>query len=216
MINDKVSIVCVLKNGGAYSHISVENLKNAINKVLSTPYEFICLTDVMTTSYSKCLLSNYYKWWSKLEAFRITGAVIYFDLDTAIFQSIDSIAKSVLEAKAKSKGLNTMYMLHTFRNSFRDTGEWSSSFMAWSGDWKWLYREFNENEDRDKYQWEQRYIIDKLKMKGSPILSIQGLVEGKVVGYKHYTLSDEEIKNMNITVACFHNKPNYGEREING
>lgn len=201
--NDRVSIVCVLKRGGIYNQSAVKNLHDAIVKHLTLPYEFICLTD-MVSPYSRPLLDNYYKWWSKIEAFRITGAVIYFDLDTAIFNSIDSVAKSLLDGK--NKGLNTMYMLHTFKNTFKNTGEWSSSFMAWSGNWKWVYDEFNENEDIQKYQWEQKYIIDKLKMRNMSILSIQGLVKGRVTGYKHYIIPDEKIKEDNVTVACFHNK----------
>jgi len=209
MINDdKVSVICVLKRGGVYRQSFVKNLRDMVTKHLSFPHEFVCLTD-MISPFSRPLLDNYYKWWSKIEAFRITGAVIYFDLDTAIFKSIDSMAKSLLEGK--NKGLNVMYMLHTFRNSFKNTGEWSSSFMAWSGDFKWLFNEFNENEDVDKYQWEQKYIIDKLQGRNIPILSIQGLVKGKITGYKHYTMSDEEIKKMNVTVACFHNKQNHKE-----
>lgn len=201
--NDEVSVVCVLKRGGIYNQASVKKLREMLNQHLTVPFQFICLSD-MITPYSKPLLDNYYKWWSKIESFRITGAVIYFDLDTAIFQSINSMAVNLLNAK--NKNINTMYMLHTFRNTFKNTGEWSSSFMAWSGDWKWLYNEFNENEDIQKYQWEQKYIIDKLQSRNSSILSIQGLVKGKVTGYKHYIMNDEELKRMNVTVACFHNK----------
>lgn len=202
--NDRVSIVCVLKREGVYNRRAVKDLHGMIEKYLTVPYEFVCLTDIVAP-FSKPLLSNYYKWWSKIESFRITGAVIYFDLDTAIFQSLDSIAKNLLNGK--NKGLNVMYMLHTFKNSFKNTGDWSSGFMAWTGDFRWLYNEFNEDEDIEKYQWEQKYIIDKLEKRGIPILSIQGLVKGKITGYKHFTMSEKDIKMMNVTVACFHNKP---------
>lgn len=200
---DKIKVVCVLKRGGSYQQASVKVLKDMVSQHLTIPHEFICLTDMVVAGATP-LLGNYYKWWSKIEAFRITGAVIYFDLDTCIFQSIDSIAKNLLNAK--SKNINILYMLHTFRNTFRNTGDWSSSFMAWSGNFKWLYNEFDENNDPKKYLWEQKYIIDKLKGRNTPVLSIQGIVDGRITGYKHYTMSDEEIKKMDVAIACFHNK----------
>ena len=106
IINNEVSVVCVLKRGWIYNQASVKKLREMINQHLTIPFQFICLSD-MEVPYRKPLLDNYYKWWSKIEAFRITGAVIYFDLDTAIFQSIDSMAVNLLSAK--NKNINSNY-----------------------------------------------------------------------------------------------------------
>lgn len=196
---DMVSVVCVLKNGGFFTEAHVALLKEKVRKFLTVPYQFICLSDMGLIN-EKPLLNNYPKWWSKVEAFRVTGAVIYFDLDTSIFNSLDSVGKSIL--KSKQQGLNCFYMLRTFQK----TEGWSSAVMAWSGNWRWLYDEFMAGNDMHTYGYDQRYIIAKMKEKNRSIIAVQSLVKGTVWCSKHHTPTDEEITKRNVTISCFYSK----------
>lgn len=194
-----VSVVCVLKKEGVFTEAHVSLLGEEVKKHLTVPHQFICLSDTGLI-HSKTLLNNYPKWWSKIEAFRITGAVIYFDLDTAIFNSLNSLASSLL--KARCQNISSLYMLRTFQK----TEGWSSAAMAWSGNWRWLYDEFMAGNDMHNYGYDQRYVIAKMKEKNRSIIAIQSLVRGTVWCSKHHIPTEEEIKKRNVTISCFYNK----------
>ena len=196
---DVVSVVCVLKEGGAFNAEHALTLKEQVGKNLSVPYQFICLSD-RNIQDEKPLLNNYPKWWSKIEAFRITGAVIYLDLDTSVFNSINSLAESIVSEKQQN--ISCLYMLRTFQK----TEKWSSTVMAWSGNWRWLYDEFAAGTDMTKYGYDQRYLIAKMEEKNKPIIAVQSLIRGTVWCSKHHTPTEEEIKRRNITICCFHNR----------
>ncbi len=141
--------------------------------------------------------------WSKLELFRLAGRVIYFDLDTIILDSIDSLVNEICpyedEGQDEELGEGKFYMLKAFK-----MGEgFASGIMAWTGDWQWLISQFRKIE-MDKYgQWEQRYIKEKLWTADVEIQTINNYLPG-IYSYRHHC--QDKVPN-DARVICFHGLP---------
>jgi len=94
---DTLTVACV-KWGTRYSELWVRRLKSMVEKHLSLPHRFVCLTDRPIDGI-ECiqLTSGLTGWWSKLELFKrgkFEGKVLYLDLDVVITASIDSIVEA--------------------------------------------------------------------------------------------------------------------------
>lgn len=225
---DTLTIVCVLKTGGDYNKEYVDKLYQGIKDNMAFAHSFVCLTDderllgFENLPYSvvslktdldnlklfendKSLITqNLYKirgYWAKLEVFRLTGKVLYFDLDTVIFGSIDNLVRNI------PFDSNSFMMLKAF-NKDRD---FASGIMAWNGDFRFLYNQFMPEQHILKYKkWDQRYIRDQLNGNGIKIEAIQDYQPG-IYSYKHH------CKNNildDTSIVCFHGKPR--PREVGG
>jgi hypothetical protein len=102
LVNDSLTIACVLMTGGQiYNYRYVNALANAIAKHVTIPHTFTCLTNDSTNFNDNVhkvikLQHEFPKWWSKIELFRTdlfsdTSQVFFLDLDTVITQNIDDI-----------------------------------------------------------------------------------------------------------------------------
>jgi len=106
-------ITCVLWRGDFrnrdYTHDHVARLCRMCHRWLSTPFEFVCLTNDIKADapYRQIPLrfaNSLVGWWAKLELFMglpLTGPVLYLDLDTFICGELDSLV-SFQRANAKS------------------------------------------------------------------------------------------------------------------
>jgi len=84
-----MNILCVLKSGGVYDASWVEKLKRGVERNITVPYTFNCLSDVEVEDRIP-LKHDWPGWWSKIELFNvITGPTLYLDLDTVITSNID-------------------------------------------------------------------------------------------------------------------------------
>jgi hypothetical protein len=88
-----LTIACVLKSGGIYDATWVERLRDGVARHLHAPYRFVCLSDVDVPCERIALEHDWPGWWSKIEAFRLPGTVLYFDLDTAIVGDLTDVAR---------------------------------------------------------------------------------------------------------------------------
>ena len=93
---DMLNVVCVLRQGGkvGYDASWVDKLKSAVNRHLTIPHRFICLSDCEVNCERIPLIDIGTGFWSKLELFRpglFTSPVLYIDLDTVICKNIDEI-----------------------------------------------------------------------------------------------------------------------------
>ncbi len=188
-------IACVLRSGGEYQPNHVEYLFRQLEQVISNPYQFVCLTD-MDLNYSGIitikLKHNWPGWWSKIELFRLTGFVIAFDLDTVFFGNIDSFIKEVSQT-------SDFYLLESFRPPKRGI----SGIMAWNGDWRQFYRQFDYKKDSRRYRGDENYISAKLKGGNFPVSFVQDSLDG-VYSWKRHCKGTVP-KDCNILV--FHGKP---------
>src|SRR6478609_2567748 len=113
-----LTVACVLKSGGIYDATWVERLRAGVKRHLPLEHRFVCLSDVDVPCERIPLEYNWPGWWSKLEAFRLPGPVIYFDLDTAIVGDLSEIVArtdlwggfTILEDFYRNKGYGSGVM----------------------------------------------------------------------------------------------------------
>jgi len=196
----KPKFACVYKTGGDYNHLDALRLKHNIEKHTSMDFEFICLTDDMlllptvdaalthggkngeaniledVDYWAQPLFNGWGGWWSVVELFRLQGPIVVTGLDTVFVDSVDPLLELALEC-----GPEDFYMIHAFKK--REV--FASGFMIWSGDWRWVYNNFNFKRHARHYQWEQRYTKAQLAKRDIKIKAVQDFVSG-VYSYKHH------------------------------
>lgn len=106
-MNDKLTVACVYKQEveSPYTPEYVSKLMSGVRRHLTIPHRRVCLTDVPVSQpmfepelfEQRSLRRNYRAWWSKLNLFELPGPVLFFDLDTVIVGSLDSLARAVIE-----------------------------------------------------------------------------------------------------------------------
>ena len=200
-----LNIAVVYKSGGDYDWRYVNRLHdNLVDKLGWNTFEFTVLTDDMTGGIYPpsrvnlvALEMNLNKFWSKLELFKLKGKVLYFDLDTIILDSMDTL---INEIKTCPEG--SFYMLKAFN---RERRNWASAIMAWNGDFNYICHNFDESNtlEMNYGKWEQKYISDRLKKMGVNIQSINKFLTG-IRSYKHQCIN-QIPKETNI--ICFHGIP---------
>lgn len=127
--SERLTVACVLRSGGIYDGAWVGKLKRGVERNLTLPHRFICLTDMDVPCESIAISRNWRGWWSKIgmfEAFK--GPTLYFDLDTVIVGSLDEIAAHP----------HRFTMAHEY---YRPEMKCSTA-MAWNGDYSFIADEF--------------------------------------------------------------------------
>jgi hypothetical protein len=95
-----ITVLCVLRSGGVYDASWVEKLQRGVDKHLTVPHKFVCMSDKLITipisgkiaCFIVPLVCDFPGWWSKIEIFRpgvIDGPTLYLDLDTIITGPMD-------------------------------------------------------------------------------------------------------------------------------
>lgn len=203
-MENKVAIACVLKTGGDFTISDVARLKSLVDKNVTVPYNFYCLTDYKGVIGCNVipLECDYKGWWSKIELFRVNlfeeERVVYFDLDTVIVDNIDEVLiqdysfiglRPFNPVKAKMKDYAASGIL-----GFRNTG---LSF---------IYEEFKYKRYTKKYYGDQDYMSDALLSKGIKFVYWQDIVPG-IYSYKRH-ISNRSINSfVDARVVCFHGRP---------
>lgn len=126
-----LNIVCVLKQGGkvGYDSTWVDKLQSAIQRHVTLPYRFICLSDCEVNCIRIPLTDVGSGFWSKMELFKpgqFVGPVLYIDLDTVICSNIDDI---ILRCQSEKF---VMWLE-------KDKNIHSSALMYWDGDYSYLW-----------------------------------------------------------------------------
>lgn len=195
-----MTVACVLRSGGDFTAEYVRRLKAGVDANLSG-HRFVCLSDVDVPCDRVALETRWPGWWSKIELFRLTGRVLYLDLDTVITGSLQEIADYP----------------HRF-TMLRDVGRYdrpASGMMAWDGDYQFLFNYFREDREKlipyymDRVRGSQGgpwgdggYISDLVGLH-QPIELFQDLFPGKIVSVKWQT--PEERRGA--SVVCYHGPP---------
>lgn len=197
-------IACVLRSGGVYDVDYVNRLANAVNRHVTVPHKFICLTDV-TEDFNENvhevvkLQHNYPGWWSKIELFRrdlyFTHDWFFFDLDTIILHNIDSI----ISDDSHFIGLDDFYY----------PGQLGSGLLAWKQRWcSHIYDEFVGASDaviRTHERGDQQWIQSKLAF----FASFQQKYPQSVISFKKHCqrLSKDIVVPHGAKILCFHGTP---------
>lgn len=190
------TVVCVYKSGGTvYTREYVERLYFSVMRFGAR--NFICLTDDNTLD-DFCqtihLERNLPGWWSKLEMFRLTeGKYVYFDLDTIINGSIIPI-------------LSYPHKFSTLKDFNKKVDRLASGVIAWEGDYRFLYDNFEESLI-ERYTpslggklGDQAYIEDMLQCK---VDYLQDLFPNTIASYKW----DSKETKERSSIICYHGKP---------
>lgn len=177
--------------GDKYPVDYVYRLKSMVQRNLTVPFQFVCITDQEIDGV-KCIkpLVHWHGWWQKLSLFGVAdGPSLYFDLDTVITGNIDFLVpytENVLSAPA-----NWGQSGH---------GGIQSSVLAWNGTLKEPFLRFNYDIDSPRLWGDQEYLSELYKDQFTPI-------EG-VGSYKYHCRGG--LPDW-CKVVCFHGKPDYPE-----
>jgi hypothetical protein len=91
-----MNVVCVLKsqNSSIYNADWVYKLERAVNRNISIPHRFICLSDIELECNFLKLKNDFNGWWNKIQLFDpefFLGETLYFDLDVVITKPLDKL-----------------------------------------------------------------------------------------------------------------------------
>lgn len=198
-----ITVACVLRTGeryvgGSYSPDHVRKLAAGVAQHISAAYKFVCLSDVDVPCERIPLESDWPGWWAKMELYRLSGTVIYLDLDSLVTGDLASMARS-------EPGF-------TMVSDFNMPEQGNSSAMSWNGDYSGLTDEFAKNPDaimahydakgRGPKIGDQGYVHDTLK-------SVDFFPASDVVSFKKHA---RNYCPASARVVSFHGKPKCDEK----
>lgn len=169
-----VNVVCV-KWGAKYGPEYVNRLYRMVQKNLSYPFRFYCLTEdrsginpeVTCVPFDDSDLEIY---WNKINIFReglFTGQCLYFDLDTVIQKNIDQLISPVITGVYTY--WNNMWTDENFKTaSHRWKTPFNSSILSWRAeDYYWIWDKFQEERDWYivKYGGDDKFLGNELPLK---------------------------------------------------
>lgn len=188
-------ILTVLRAGGEYRPEHVDRIRRQCAEH-APGVEFRCLTD------GDGLSHGWPGWWSKMEAFRLSGPVLYLDLDTTV--------RGPLQPLLDAAAAHDFIALRDFNPHMRDMG---SGLMAWRGDLRWLYQRFAAAPDTAMASCQsRRWFGDQgfIDRNIGPRAYWQDLLPGAVVSYKKHCRAGVPD---GARVVCYHGKPRPWEVE---
>lgn len=190
----ELTVACVqtgnyLGMGEAY----VRRLKSDVDKHLTVPHKFVCITDQPLEGI-ECVPSKYPGWWEKIRMFSLLeGRVLFLDLDTMIFQNIDHLAEyegdfAILHDFWRPKGLGPAVMLY------------DASWARWIYD-EWAAEGFPMQDPRGDQAWLENRNQGRMRKE---VDILQDLYPMQFASYKEHCR--EKLHDW-VKVLCFHGKP---------
>lgn len=225
-----INVFCVI-TGNKYSLDYVRRLRNMVNKNLTIPHKFICLTDranyyagqedvegiefrpaFITMPDSWCKLSLFHYW---LNDYGYKGKALYFDLDVVIVDNIDKLVANdkidKIEVRKVENNQGIFKDVEFEKATFSIIKDWTrptynSSMMIWEiGDYNYLHNRFRAYDIRKvdgRNRGDQDLITELLNEKG---INVHTFSPKEVKSYKCNNLHRGFVKPTKIVV--FHGKP---------
>lgn len=179
--------VCV---GDKYNTAYVYALKEMVEKYLTVPHEFKCITTSKLDGITTVLpYVPYQGWWSKLNLFApgmATGPSIYLDLDVVITKNIDYLTDYIDSFSAPANWAQSGY------------GGIQSSVMVWPGNWTEPYEKFDYATVPARLYGDQEYLWELLGDKWNRI---------PMVGSYKYHVRPQGAIPEDLAILAFHGKP---------
>lgn len=222
-MSDNVKIVCTFKTGGDYTDRYVMLLFNQLLRHAQCEFTFYCNTDshiawvggleqrhrfVLNRLQHPRYLPS---WWSKLEAYYLTGPVIAFDLDTVIVNDITTLVQHALTLPP-----DEICFLRDFRGV-----PWNSSIVIRNGDFRWVTDAIVSDVLRGRYKKDKRgvhlriadkefhgdqdWTTDRLQKHKIKIGAIQDRFDG-IYSYKDDIAKRTDFPD-DARIICFHGRP---------
>jgi len=178
-----LKILTIFKEGNGYTKKCVDVFKRRCAKYApDVPVEVIDSFELDVPGH-----------WSKIEAFKHKGAVLYIDLSCVPFGDLSCLIKAAKKYK--------FIGIHDFNPHIRNLG---SGVMSWRGDMNCLFEKFKEDPEghikensNPRYWGDQGFIERNLKN----YRYWQKVCPGAVVSYKKQGIKP------NAKIVCFHGKP---------
>lgn len=196
-----VTVCCVLW-GDKFSEDYVHHLKAGVERNSTVQHKFVCYSDRKIKDIEVIpLIDGMVGWWNKLQLFdgRITGRVVYLDLDTLITNNIDWL----LEYDGDFAGIEDLGCINAHQPHLR--GKLQSGVMAWnSEDMIWVFTEFKflRNRAMNTFRGDGEYL-DSVIPKYKRVL-LQNKYPDQIKSYKYQVYP----KNVGeVSIICFHGRP---------
>lgn len=174
--------------GNKYHKAYVYALRDAVEKYLTIPHEFKCITTEKLEGINTVTpYVPYHGWWQKIGLFaprQATGPSIYLDLDVVITKNIDYLADYTDTFSAPANWAQSGH------------GGIQSSVMCWPGNWTLPLDKINWPADSERFWGDQEYLWDLLGDDWQKIPNIGS--------YKYHCR--ENIPDW-LNIMCFHGKP---------
>jgi len=197
----RFTITCVYKTAPVQQaqSFSVEQvywLAEQVERFVSIPHDFVCLTDaVIKDVKTRPLWQNLPGWWSKMELFREFDEAFYLDLDTVLVGDISDM----IEYPHQFTALRNLH-----HSKHKEIG---SGVMAWSGGHRSLYEAFMRRPHHFMQvytkpdRWgDQGFIQDHVEK----IDRFQDIFPNRIESYKFDVKGDPKPET---SIVCFHGKP---------
>jgi hypothetical protein len=202
-----LKVITVLRSSAEYSVEKVLAVHAMVERNLTIPHEFICLSDVEILGVKTIPLKhNWPGWYAKMEIYRNDlpeGPKLYLDLDTSIVSNMDS----VLEAAAASS--KPFVILRDFYRGAVNPLSMGSGFMYWNMDMSFLYEWYVKNPI--SIQGGDQILLEKL-LNINHIAFWQDITPA-VCSFKVHIRPLGYILPK-YSVVCFHGKPRPWEQTI--
>ena len=197
------SVYCV-NVGNRYSPDYVFKLKSMVERNLSIPHNFYCITDnPQNYDFSIKADEGLDSWWNKISIFKYTGKNIYFDLDVIIHNSIDNLFHKdfhmilpIWKVPWKAKIIKERPDLGTSYTN--------SSVMCWYNEKK-IYKKFMKDPEyyMFKYRGDDRFLFHETKHKTFNEKIIYSYRDGA-----HWKDDNDKFKyRKEYSIALFHQEP---------
>lgn len=193
-------VLTVLRSSDEYTPEKVQIVKGMVERNLTIPHEFICLSDVEIPGVKTIpLVHNWKGWYAKMELFRPDlpkGPKLYLDLDTAIVSNMDSVVEG-----AASSG-KPFVILRDFYRGVIEPFSMGSGFMYWNMDYSHIFTWYQKN---------------PIEIRGGDQVILERLLNPKSVGF--WQDITEKVCSFKVhvkplgyvdpkySVVCFHGKP---------
>lgn len=160
-----LKIITVLKSGPEWLPEYVYKFKKNLDKHITIPYEFVCLSDIELEIPTLPLVDSGPGYWSKIQLFRpefnLNCECLYFDLDTIFSGNINQIVESF-------KKHNFLMLQDPWKPDQSGSG-----IMWWNSDYSELWNEYIKCDaeywckhyNKHPRYGDQGYIIDRVDHK---------------------------------------------------
>jgi hypothetical protein len=196
-----ITVVCVFW-GNKFSKEYVYNLKASVERNTTVDYKFVCFSDQILKDVETIILNpGQNGWWNKMQLFdgRITGRIVYLDLDTVIVGNIDWL----LTHEGKFAGIEDLGSVNQHQPHLK--GKLQSGVMTWNSkdvDWIWIEFKLLENKLTSAFRGDGEYLESAIPVDKRILL--QRKYPDKIKSYKYDVYPD---KYSNVSIICFHGRP---------
>lgn len=197
-----MTTVCCVFWGDKFSEDYVHHLKAGVERNSTVPHEFVCYSDRQIEGVKTIILKEgMVGWWNKLQLFdgRVTGRIVYLDLDTLITNNIDWL----LNYDGDFAGIEDLGVINAHQPHLK--GKLQSGVMAWNAEkMTWVYNEFRlfQSKAVNEFRGDGEYL-DSIIGKFNRVL-LQHKFPDQIKSYKYQVYPN---KIGDASIICFHGRP---------